>query len=55
MDEEAKLYVDMLKGVSLAAIVTVMFRESTPGEKIVYLSIAASAFALALWLVTKDK
>ena len=55
MDEETKLYVDMLKGVSLAAIVTVMFRETSTGEKIVYLGAALVMFALALRLVRKGK
>lgn len=55
MDEETKLYVDMLKGVSLAAIITATFRDTSGGEKLVYLSFALIFFSLALWLVRNRK
>ena len=55
MDEETKLFVDMLKGVSLAAVITALFRDGSFLEKLVYLLIALGFFLVAWRLVRRGK
>ena len=55
MDEETKLYVDMLKGLSLAAFITALFRDAPNGEDATLLFLGALFFVIAVWLVRNEK
>lgn len=55
MNEVRKLYVDLLKGITLGAFGAVVFRDSGWGESIAFTIIGVFALATARYLAKGDE